>query len=380
PSACRARAHGSSRRDLAAHALLDERLVPVRLELDSDKHKLRDTFTWNSEEKLIKPEYFAHVYCADHAIPAAVFAAQIAKSLAEQLADFHPHHYDPRTVAPQPAARPWSVYKDDDLRITIKLDITIGNYNLLDAFEWDINCPANIPELFAAQLAADLCLCGEFVTAIAHQIREQCQQYTKTLVLLDHKPGDPIQDDEVRQNIVPTLTSTLRTDTWNYTPTVSKLSPEEIEKQDQVRDRETRRKRRQLRAGRRGVALPDFNEIFKTHRTPCHHSVLPPGEIPLLKHTTEDDDDEDEDIEDVSDDDDDDILPRQHIPGVSPVFTHSRLSKIVKLKLPKPKVPSFHPMLQRQQQQYRPYQFPQNYPFRPHHNVEPYYPPYRPPY
>ncbi|KAG5440049.1 hypothetical protein PCK2_000657 [Pneumocystis canis] len=36
-----------------------ELLVPVRIEMDSDKYRLRDTFTWNLHEVSISPEQFA---------------------------------------------------------------------------------------------------------------------------------------------------------------------------------------------------------------------------------------------------------------------------------------------------------------------------------
>ena len=60
---------------------------------------------------------------------------------------------------------------------TIKLDIRINNFLLRDQFLWDINNPANSPEVFASTLIADLGLGNEFFLSIAHSIREQIHQH-----------------------------------------------------------------------------------------------------------------------------------------------------------------------------------------------------------
>lgn len=52
--------------------------------------------------------------------------------------------------------------KGIELRTIIKLDITVGNRELVDQFEWDISCPRNSPEEFANTLTIELGLGGEF--------------------------------------------------------------------------------------------------------------------------------------------------------------------------------------------------------------------------
>ncbi len=47
------------RKDMKQQADQHEELVPVRLDVDYDKIKLRDTFTWNLHERLVHPELFA---------------------------------------------------------------------------------------------------------------------------------------------------------------------------------------------------------------------------------------------------------------------------------------------------------------------------------
>lgn len=62
-----------------------------------------------------------------------------------------------------------------DSRITIKLDLALGQHKLVDRFEWDLSSGGNglSPEEFAKVMVADLNLGGEYVTVIAHAIQEQ---------------------------------------------------------------------------------------------------------------------------------------------------------------------------------------------------------------
>jgi SWI/SNF-related matrix-associated actin-dependent regulator of chromatin subfamily B protein 1 len=50
----------------------------------------------------------------------------------------------------------------EDLRLLIKIDIMVGNQNLSDTFEWDINSEVT-PEEFAASYCRELGLSGEFM-------------------------------------------------------------------------------------------------------------------------------------------------------------------------------------------------------------------------
>lgn len=272
----------------AEQALEPEALVPIRLDVESEKHKLRDTFTWNAHETTIPLDWFAEILCEDFAIPPErTFVHSIQKQIQDQLSDYHPHalniddedfeeEQNPSDVDP---ALPYTAYKDEDMRIPIRLDITVGTHNLSDQFDWDINNPDNNPERFAEQLCADLALSSEFATAVAHSIREQAQMYTKSLFLVGHPfDGRVVEDEDIRSALLPTLTSALHPEDQvvKHAPLLYELSEAEIERQDKDQDREARRKRRQGRA-RRGVVLPEFREPLKTHRSQFVSSVLPGG-------------------------------------------------------------------------------------------------------
>jgi len=101
-------------------------------------------------ETLLTPEKFADIICSDNKIHPR-FAPLIAGSIKQQLSEFIPH-------VPTNDA--------EELRIIIKLDITVGDICLIDQFEWDINCPKNIPEQFAEVMTSELGLSNEFKSVL----------------------------------------------------------------------------------------------------------------------------------------------------------------------------------------------------------------------
>ncbi|KAI8644192.1 hypothetical protein BD408DRAFT_413851 [Parasitella parasitica] len=173
----------------------EETLVPIRLDLENDGYKIRDTFTWNMNESSITPEQFAEITCQDLRLPTAVFSSLISTNIREQVQQYFlnessmvsdsqdqvPSRSDSynefmqckmlKTVLPQESRVAGN--RKMELRTLIKLDIIVGNRILNDQFEWDITCKRNSPESFAETMATDLGLGGEFKTAIAHSIREQ---------------------------------------------------------------------------------------------------------------------------------------------------------------------------------------------------------------
>lgn len=265
--------------ELQQAADTSELLVPVRLDFDTETFRLRDIFTWNLNDKTVPLDLFAENLLEDFAIPIAL-APTLVNSIKEQLDDFHPHPFPPGPTPSQKAAL--SAY-NEDLRILIKLDIIIGQHQLVDQFEWDMNCPDNSPEQFGETMCRDLALPYEFATAIAHSIREQTQLYTKTLFLVGHGfDGRPIEDEEVRKEVLPVVrpetavrpVASLR----EFTPQLFEIPEMELARVDKERDRDSRRKRRQGRASRRGAAqLPDLHETLRTFCSPVYNGLLPGG-------------------------------------------------------------------------------------------------------
>ncbi|KAI9317065.1 hypothetical protein BX666DRAFT_2027132 [Dichotomocladium elegans] len=272
----------------------EDTLVPIRLDIEFDGHRLRDTFTWNLNESLITPEMFAQILCEDLQLPVASFGPLITRGIQDQIQDYylnagsttmggddsgdekenvHSTSTEPKDdmipiksetdKAPEHKGR-----KNTELRMLIKLDITVGNRALIDQFEWDIACRRNDAESFAEKLVNELGLGGEFRTAIAHSIREQAHNYIKSLLLVGYEfNGSSILDDDLRQSFLPVLKSVIRDadSVERFTPAILELTDAEIDKLEKDRMRDVRRKRRQAR-GRRGIILPD-REPQKTCRT-----------------------------------------------------------------------------------------------------------------
>jgi len=61
-------------------------LIPIRVEFETDTHRIRDCFVWNVNEELIKPETFAKIFCYDLDLPTS-FADTVAAQIRAQIED-----------------------------------------------------------------------------------------------------------------------------------------------------------------------------------------------------------------------------------------------------------------------------------------------------
>ncbi|KAI9207841.1 uncharacterized protein BJ171DRAFT_578307 [Polychytrium aggregatum] len=207
------------RRESEHIATVEEILVPIRIELELDGFRIRDSFTWNLNEKLMTPDHFAELFCDDLDLPANVYARQISTSIRQQLSEYASSHEIPLNFG-------------EDSRVAIQLDILVGNVQLRDQFEWDVASPLT-PEEFAKGLASDLGLGGEFVTIIAHSIHEQLQQTRMSFL-----------EQSFRSS--PSLLRVIRDDkdADEWTPYIDVLTPDEIERNLILAERTSRRLRR----------------------------------------------------------------------------------------------------------------------------------------
>ena len=70
------------------NAALSETLVPIRLDMDIEGQKLRDTFLWNKNETMMTPDQFAEVLCDDLDLNPIHFVPAVTAAVQQQLDNF----------------------------------------------------------------------------------------------------------------------------------------------------------------------------------------------------------------------------------------------------------------------------------------------------
>ncbi|CAJ0949656.1 unnamed protein product, partial [Mesorhabditis belari] len=205
-------------RKLLDNADKPEDLIPIRLDMEIDGIKLRDTFCYNRNEHLITPDIVAEQMCEDLDLPQSSFQPAIAAAIFQQIeTSEEPVQIDSQTA---------------DQRAVLKLNINVGNQNLVDQFEWDMSEQSNNPEDFARVLCAELGLGGEFRATICYSIRGQLNWNQKTFAF--------------SESPLPTVDCPFRnpSDCEQWGPFLETLTDAEIEKKMRDQDRNTRRMRR----------------------------------------------------------------------------------------------------------------------------------------
>lgn len=128
----------------------------------------------------------------------------------------------------------------------------------MDKFEWDLGETRNDAESFAAAYAKELALPLQFIPAIVTDIHEQVYLLRRSLLQTgfhrDQKTGQlgKLHDQDLAEltAVFSTCTPFSRDATRldEFTPLVTILDPIDVERMEQSRDREARRKRRQAKA------------------------------------------------------------------------------------------------------------------------------------
>lgn len=200
--------------------------IPVRLEGESDGFRLTDVTCINRWTVGRDADLLAKSLIHDHHLPSASFYPLITKQVKEQAREFERiMAMEERMLSsqdPNNADFGGSLY--GGLRMPIRLDLTIGCLNLQDKFEWSLRPSIKIsnhnqqlheddddsikgygveyladeePEDCAECMVKELRLPREFVTAIAHGIREQITSVKKALlssgILLELAGETPVE-------------------------------------------------------------------------------------------------------------------------------------------------------------------------------------------
>ncbi|CAL8993427.1 unnamed protein product [Prunus brigantina] len=136
-----------------------QNLVPIRLDLDVDGQKFKDTFTWNPSDPDSEIVVFAKRTAKDLKLPPG-FITVMASAIQSQIADF-------RSLEGQ------DMYPGERI-VPIKLDLRVNHTLIRDQFLWDLNNFESDPEEFAKTFCADLGIQDpEVGPAISFSIREQ---------------------------------------------------------------------------------------------------------------------------------------------------------------------------------------------------------------
>ncbi|KAI6135249.1 hypothetical protein EDD17DRAFT_1502155 [Pisolithus thermaeus] len=261
---------------LFTHAQTRTSLVPIRVEFDTDTHRIRDCFVWNLYETLVKPEMFARVFCADLELPVVPWAETVANQIRAQLEEHEGvasldlgvegwYGCDPL---------PESGGEVPECRVILSIDVQIATHHLMDHIEWDLLSPLT-PEDFSKQLCAELGLAGEAIPLIAHAIHEELIKHKRDAIEWgviggDHREsvagpgalasggGSGVLKDKTglglawgrtpRENRGPkTLRSVWRewSEAEEFRMRFEELTAEEVEKREIERERASRRLRRE---------------------------------------------------------------------------------------------------------------------------------------
>ncbi|XP_076931408.1 chromatin structure-remodeling complex protein BSH-like [Bidens hawaiensis] len=136
-----------------------ENLVPIRLDIEIDGQRYRDTFTWNPSDPDSDVSLFAKRTVKDLKLPPP-FVTQIAQSIQSQLNEF-------RSLERQ------DMHTGEKM-VSIKLDLRVNHTLIKDQFLWDLNNFESDPEEFARIFCEDFEIEDpEVGPAIAFAIREQ---------------------------------------------------------------------------------------------------------------------------------------------------------------------------------------------------------------
>jgi chromatin structure-remodeling complex subunit SFH1 len=76
-----------SQEELETQADKSSSLIPIRVEFETDTHRIRDCFVWNLHEALIKPDTFARIFCTDLELPLDPWAETVANQIRAQIED-----------------------------------------------------------------------------------------------------------------------------------------------------------------------------------------------------------------------------------------------------------------------------------------------------
>ncbi|RPD60058.1 SNF5-domain-containing protein [Lentinus tigrinus ALCF2SS1-7] len=158
-------------------------LIPIRVEFETDTHRIRDCFVWNLNEELITPETFAQTFCLDLDLPLQPYVELVANQIRAQIEEHE-------GVASMYLGADADMSEEEEespgeevneCRVILSIDVQIATHHLLDHIEWDLLSPLT-PEEFSVKLCTELGLTGEAAPLIAHAIHEEIVKHKRDAI------------------------------------------------------------------------------------------------------------------------------------------------------------------------------------------------------
>ncbi|KAF7327345.1 SWI/SNF chromatin remodeling complex [Mycena kentingensis (nom. inval.)] len=159
------------------HAAYKHLPVPIRVEFETETHRIRDAFVWDLSDDMIHPPAFARIFCQDLGL-----ADEHADTVANQIfAQLEEHEAVVRVdLANEDFDQPVGG-ELQECRVMLSIDVQIGNNHLIDNIEWDLSSTLT-PEAFATTLCRDLGLSGEAIPLVAHAVHEEIIKHKKDCI------------------------------------------------------------------------------------------------------------------------------------------------------------------------------------------------------
>lgn len=276
-------------------------LVPIRIDVDVDGYKLRDSLIWalpanesfsdvtltgfDLQKKYVNDKFnedgivenFCRHTCADFDVPFHVVGPVLMRSLVEQLAEGREANQIINSIGGVKAFR--------GMRFVLNIDITVGLDRLVDSVEWDLGDETTDIHDYARTFVGELFYvpfwgshqrfnpltintnskntAEEFEGAVVVDIIDQLYRLRRAIALVGFTKTNSgtfiINDVELNSLIISSkLGNTLGSNKKQgirrdpnkldeFTPFITEIDPLELEKIEISRERETRRRRRQGR-------------------------------------------------------------------------------------------------------------------------------------